>query len=573
MKITINDPDGLLHAQLQELLGTGKSLHGLVRDLMHEINTNAQSRGYTNGVAWAKEAADAGEIRGTEKNMLYTFHGSRNDDSHGHAEEDDLDEDDILFLLSIRSKIEQSQLRADGVSQEKATPEEIEAWFQEGEALYNKNEYEEAVKYLRMAAENGNASAQFRLAFCHANRRGIYQDYDEAAKWYRMAAEQGHSAAIWNLGVLYENGQGVRQDYKQAAKLYRQSAELGDTFSLYHLGKNYLTGSRCVVKDEAEAFRLLRRAAELGHKEAMFQLGASYVSLDDDSRNCAEDRLEAGRWFLRAAMRGVTAAPIYDHVVSHCLNTALWNMTPDLLEDLRNCSAQGYVQASKYLSLCYKDGYGVERNEQEQFRYTQIAAEQGDSESQRIVAMASETKSKEKGKRKTKEEKEAEAAKKMELLFEAAEKGDIPAQYEIGCLYAKGRKGVKKNAEEAFKWYKKAADGHYDVAAHISVRGPIEAAHRKACYEVALCYENGICVEKDYKKAIGYYFYANEADLPDEAKAEVNYKVGHAYVTGDLGIRKPYSAAKYHLEIAAKLGHQQAKKELPGVRLKSMFKK
>jgi TPR repeat protein len=42
--------------------------------------------------------------------------------------------------------------------------------------------------------------------------QGVQQDYPEAAKWTRKAAEQGYTPAQADLGVLYWNGQGVPQD-------------------------------------------------------------------------------------------------------------------------------------------------------------------------------------------------------------------------------------------------------------------------------------------------------------------------------------------------------------------------
>jgi TPR repeat protein len=65
-----------------------------------------------------------------------------------------------------------------------------------------------------MAAEQGNADAQIRLAIMYEDGRGgLAQDYAEAAKWYRMAAEQGNVDAQATLGFKYEHGQGVPQDY------------------------------------------------------------------------------------------------------------------------------------------------------------------------------------------------------------------------------------------------------------------------------------------------------------------------------------------------------------------------
>ena len=47
--------------------------------------------------------------------------------------------------------------------------------------------------------------------------KNVTQDYKEAVKWYRMAAEQGDAQAQNSLGVMYANGEGVIQDYKEEA--------------------------------------------------------------------------------------------------------------------------------------------------------------------------------------------------------------------------------------------------------------------------------------------------------------------------------------------------------------------
>ena len=53
---------------------------------------------------------------------------------------------------------------------------------------------------------------------------GVPQDYMEAVKWYRMAAEQGEAWAQSNLGLMYANGRGVAQDYIEAHKWFNLAA-------------------------------------------------------------------------------------------------------------------------------------------------------------------------------------------------------------------------------------------------------------------------------------------------------------------------------------------------------------
>ena len=43
---------------------------------------------------------------------------------------------------------------------------------------------------------------------------GVPQDYKEATKWYRLAAEQGDASAQTKLGYMYDHGQGVLLLYK-----------------------------------------------------------------------------------------------------------------------------------------------------------------------------------------------------------------------------------------------------------------------------------------------------------------------------------------------------------------------
>ncbi len=53
---------------------------------------------------------------------------------------------------------------------------------------------------------------------------GVPQDYQETMKWYRLAAEQGDSWSQYSLGSMYDEGQGVPQDYISAHMWYNISA-------------------------------------------------------------------------------------------------------------------------------------------------------------------------------------------------------------------------------------------------------------------------------------------------------------------------------------------------------------
>jgi TPR repeat protein len=57
---------------------------------------------------------------------------------------------------------------------------------------------------------------------------GVLQDYLEAAKWLRKAADQGDASAQYNLGIAYAKGDGVAKNEAEALKWIRMAAEQGD---------------------------------------------------------------------------------------------------------------------------------------------------------------------------------------------------------------------------------------------------------------------------------------------------------------------------------------------------------
>jgi hypothetical protein len=56
----------------------------------------------------------------------------------------------------------------------------------------------------------------------------VPQDYGEAARWYRQAAEQGDAGGQFNLGSAYYSGQGVPQDYVQTHMWCNLAAAAGN---------------------------------------------------------------------------------------------------------------------------------------------------------------------------------------------------------------------------------------------------------------------------------------------------------------------------------------------------------
>ncbi len=100
-------------------------------------------------------------------------------------------------------------------------------------------DYVEAAKWFRKAADQGLVGAQYSLGVAHMNGQGVPQDYAEAVKWFRLAADQGFAEAQASLGVAYIQGQGVPQDYAEAVKWCRKAADQGIARAQGALGLMY----------------------------------------------------------------------------------------------------------------------------------------------------------------------------------------------------------------------------------------------------------------------------------------------------------------------------------------------
>ena len=58
------------------------------------------------------------------------------------------------------------------------------------------------VDEIRALAEAGDAESQVNLGVMYDTGRGVPQDDAEAVRWYRLAADQGDADAQFNFGFL-----------------------------------------------------------------------------------------------------------------------------------------------------------------------------------------------------------------------------------------------------------------------------------------------------------------------------------------------------------------------------------
>ena len=105
-----------------------------------------------------------------------------------------------------------------------------------GDIYYNQGKYDYAIKWDKIALENGDKEyAAHRLGLCYAFGNGVQQNSSKAVEYYKIAAENGNYVAQHNLGVCYHKGQGVRQDDVKARYWLTKSADAGYQGAVYTL--------------------------------------------------------------------------------------------------------------------------------------------------------------------------------------------------------------------------------------------------------------------------------------------------------------------------------------------------
>ena len=115
----------------------------------------------------------------------------------------------------------------------------------------------EAVRWTRLAAEQGDADAQCQLGYMYVNGEGVLENEAEAVKWFRKAAEQGHSQSQCSLGVMYQYGRGVPQSDIEAYAWFSLSTTNG-----YEDAEQFLSEVKAELTPEQLA-AAQRRATEL----------------------------------------------------------------------------------------------------------------------------------------------------------------------------------------------------------------------------------------------------------------------------------------------------------------------
>lgn len=124
-------------------------------------------------------------------------------------------------------------------------------------------------------ARLGVRTGQEPTAMVAANAAMLAGDKEEAAAKFRVAADEGNMVARFRLAEMYRTGDGVKADPRAAVTLYEQAANQGHADSQFRLALALRTGAG-VPADVPQGIAWLRKAAEQQYAKAEHALGNLY---------------------------------------------------------------------------------------------------------------------------------------------------------------------------------------------------------------------------------------------------------------------------------------------------------
>jgi TPR repeat protein len=419
---------------------------------------------------------------------------------------------------------------------------------QDGEAAYQKGDYETALKLWRPLAEQGDAEAQRSLGWMYGTGHGVPRDQTQATKWYLKSAEQGNARAqnrlgmtciygrkptaddvavglSWfekaayqgnvdsqrQLGELHEFGDfGIPRDHAQSLAWFRMAAKQDDVGSM-----NRLIGFAANANDYVEVAKWSRRLAELGDSFGQFEIGLLYA----EGKGVPKDQTQALGWLQKAAAQHDFNANLARKYLEQLENPGP-APPPSNFDAIRRKAEEGNAEAQNKLGELYHDPKSALKDDAQAVAWFRKAAEQGYAAAESNLAdMYSEGKG---------------VPRDWELnvywLRRAAEHGDASSQLTLSRIYFNGISGVQRDDALGLRWLTKAADAGYAAA----------------LLDMARAYDLGRKgVSKDRVKAA--YWYEEAAQRGD---VQAQYFLAERHESGD-GVVKDIDKAIFWMRKAA----------------------
>eukprot|EP00249_Psilotum_nudum_P024207 c29121_g1_i4 orf=352-1692(+) len=146
-----------------------------------------------------------------------------------------------------------------------------------GLLLWEMGKREEGISWYRQAAELGDPAGQCNLGLALLQEPS---SPTEAVKYFHRAALAGHLRAQYSLALCLQQGRGVETSLSKAARWYLKAAEGGNARAMHSIALCYSKGDG-LPRNRQEARRWMKHAALAGHRKAQYDYGLTLFSEGD----------------------------------------------------------------------------------------------------------------------------------------------------------------------------------------------------------------------------------------------------------------------------------------------------
>ena len=225
-----------------------------------------------------------------------------------------------LYYLLSKDRVQQAQKLLDKWMSYHFISKDVDPAFdlavrQAWEITFSRADDDLAFAWLKKAAKQDHAEANYWLGICYRDGIGTEQNDEPALDCFKIAAEQGFAEAYYWRALCYRDGNGVEQNNELALEWITKAVEHADYFFRFNkygsdygksvaeaylfLGDLYAHGKGVEQNDEL-AFTWYEKAAEKDAIEAQYRLANCYYH----GQGVEKNNNHAFDYYQKAALAG-----------------------------------------------------------------------------------------------------------------------------------------------------------------------------------------------------------------------------------------------------------------------------
>lgn len=230
--------------------------------------------------------------------------------------------------------------------------------------LNKQRKFNEADKYMLLAAEAGDDECLYGAALYHFVRRNT----KECEKCLKKAVEKENSDAMHFYGSIL-----VSKNSEESLKLLKKAIDKGNVHAMYTYA-NYIYEGKFKNVDKKEAFKYMKMAADNNVKEAVMKC----AKMLSEGKYCTKNMGEALKYYKIAADRYNNPEAQFTFGSACLVGYDGFKVDKKLgASYVKRAADQKLPDAVYKLGCIYKEGEGVEKDGKKAMEYFKKAADMG----------------------------------------------------------------------------------------------------------------------------------------------------------------------------------------------------